>query len=133
MGRSRMLALRSDKRVIDLSGTSSGIIDIPAGVVVADSYYVPFQQENTTYIESHEIGLHANNSIVTWGANRGGIFNPPPGLSIVAGISAGYSFNAAVLGGPTILLQPRDARSGVGTLATFEVRASSRSLLRYQW
>lgn len=134
MGRARMLALRPDGRVVGWDWASGGAVEGPAGVVTADSYSAPyFVPPNSTYLETHEIGLLTNGTVAIWGTNRGGIFSPPPGLSNVLAVSAGYFFNVAIVGGPTIVTQPRDVASSVGRAASFEVQAISRSPMQYQW
>ncbi|HEX5223274.1 MAG TPA: immunoglobulin domain-containing protein [Verrucomicrobiae bacterium] len=133
MGRARILGLRADRRVVGWEWISGGAVEGPPGIVDADSYTVPFTQGSTTYIETHEIGLLTNGTVAVWGTNRGGIFNPPSGLSNVLAVSAGYFFNAAVVGGPTITRQPQDAIGAAGAGVTFNVEAVSRMSLRYQW
>ncbi|HKS37842.1 MAG TPA: immunoglobulin domain-containing protein, partial [Verrucomicrobiae bacterium] len=132
MGRARMLALRSDGRVVGWDWASGGAVEGPAGVVTADSYSAPyFVPPNSTYLETHEIGLLTNGTVAVWGTNRGGVFTPPPGLSNVSALSAGYFFNAAIVGGPTIIRQPQDIASAVGTAVALEVHAIGRSPLQY--
>jgi alpha-tubulin suppressor-like RCC1 family protein len=134
MGRARMLALRSDGRIRGWGWTSGGGVEGPPGILTADSYYVPYQpRPGVTQIETHEIGLLTNGTVAIWGTNRGAIFNVPPGLSNVLGVSAGSFFNAAVVGGPTIVAQPQDLAAAVGTDGSFEVQAVSRFPLQYQW
>jgi alpha-tubulin suppressor-like RCC1 family protein len=132
MGRERMLALRDDNRVLGWSWITGPAVEGPSGVASADSYTVPYQQGSTTYIETHEIGLLTNGTVAVWGTNRGGIFNPP-GLSNVLAVSAGYFFNAAIVGGPTILRQPSSQTALEGTGVTLAVEATGHAPLKYQW
>jgi hypothetical protein len=124
--------LRDDYRAIGWGWTTGAALEGPAGLASADSYTVPFQQGSTTYLETHEIGLLTNGTIAVWGANRGGIFNPPS-LSGVVAVSAGYFFNAALIGGPTLLRHPVHRTIAAGTDATLTVEAVGRNPLRYQW
>ncbi len=132
MGRGRMLALRTDNRVVGWGWTTGASVEGPPGIVFADSYTVPFKQGNTTYLETHEIGLLTNGMVAVWGTNRGGIFNPPA-LSNVVAISAGYFFNVAVVGGPVILRQPVSQTVTAGADVTFTVEAMGCDPLSYQW
>jgi alpha-tubulin suppressor-like RCC1 family protein len=132
MGRGRMLALRNDHRMLGWGWTTGAAVEGPPGLVAADSYTVPYKQGNTTYLETHEIGLLTNGTVAVWGANRGGIFNPPA-LSNVLAVSAGSFFNAAVVGGPTLLRHPVSRTIGAGADATLTSEAVGRNPLRYQW
>lgn len=133
MGRARMLALRADGRVVGWGPGGTGGVEGPAGVASADSYWAPVTVSGATLIETHEIGLLTNHTVAIWGTNRGGIFNPPAGLSNVSCVAAGSFFNAAVLSGPVIVRQPRDIAAPTGTPAVLEVQALSRLPLQYQW
>ena len=132
MGRARMLALRNDNRVVGWGWTTGAAVEGPAGLVSADSYTVPYKQGSTTYLETHEIGLLTNGTVAIWGANRGGIFNPPA-ISNVMAVSAGSFFNAAVVGGPVILRHPTSQTVNAGTGVTLSVEAIGRAPLSYQW
>ncbi len=132
MGRARMLALRSDRRILGWGWISGAAVEGPPGLASADSYTAPYKEGNTTYLETHEIGLLTNGTVAVWGTNRGGVFNPPA-LSNAVAVSAGYFFNAAIVGGPTLLRHPVSGAIAAGTDATLTVEAVGRDPLRYQW
>ncbi|MHB1307241.1 MAG: immunoglobulin domain-containing protein [Limisphaerales bacterium] len=136
MGNAGFLARREDGRLHYWGTTriAGQIPEGPLGAPSADSHYAPRRESNnTTILETHEIAVTTNGTVSIWGANRGGLLTPPAGLSNVIDVAAGVHLNLAVLGGPTIVRQPRPHTLKAGATATLTVEATGKGPLTYEW
>ncbi len=119
------LLLRNDGTVV---GAESKAVEGPSNVVAvsAGGYSISAQP--------HNLAILSNRTVSAWGVNNYGQESPPPGLSNVIGISAGYYFSVAVKGGSEFITQPvsQTVSAGQPVLFSAEVYSFAPTILRWQ-
>ena len=134
-GRAKIVSPGPAQRIVTWTGdTNTFTSEASNRGTMADSYEEPIPWiAGVTRYQTHEILLTEAGGIETWGGDPFGKYTPPPNISNAVWVAAGVDFDAAVVAGPVILLQPEDQTVSAGEGVEFSVTASSLHPILYQW
>lgn len=136
------LLLRNESNLVAVTTTGSRLLGLRADTTVVDRNFpdeVPATATNVIAITSgayHGMALRSDGTIIAWGENYEGQTRVPSAPWNFVAIEAGQTHSMAMVHTTTNLLifrHPQSTAVAVGDTAMFQVFASGRGPLEYQW
>ena len=124
------MALRDDGRIVSWTLGNYGQTKF-AGPTNAIAISGGGSSVNTS--KPHFIGVLSNGTASIWGDNPANVFSPPPGLSNVTAVAAGFAHNVALVRTPLILRDPTSQNVDEGQPLSLSVLVARAEAAQYQW